>query len=93
MPNYVYNIDINDPSFYTPSLKRAAEISYQEKQYVQAFQYFNQLKETTVNEDELNEVHWWILSSAYKLDSISIVLSEAYIYWKTKGKICKEKIK
>jgi TolA-binding protein len=76
LPNYAYNVVTNDPLFYNPSLKRAAELSYKQNQYGYALAYFEKLKSTTVNVDELNDVYWWSFKSASKIDSHQVVIRE-----------------
>lgn len=76
LPNYAYNVVTHDPLFYNPSLKRAAELSYKQKQFGFALAYFDKLKSTTVNADELNDVYWWSFKSASKIDSHQVVIQE-----------------
>ncbi|MGB0391022.1 MAG: tetratricopeptide repeat protein, partial [Salibacteraceae bacterium] len=76
LPNYAYNVVTHDELFYNPSLKRAAELSYKQKQFGFALAYFNKLKATTVNADELNDVYWWSFKSAAKIDSHNVVIQE-----------------
>lgn len=76
LPNYAYNVVTHDPLFYNPSLKRAAELSYKQQQYGFALAYFEKLKSTTVNADELNDVYWWSFKSAAKIDSHDVVIRE-----------------
>tara|TARA_R110002050_G_scaffold204327_2_gene339745 strand:+ start:51635 stop:54850 length:3216 start_codon:yes stop_codon:yes gene_type:complete len=76
LPNYAFNVVTNDPVFYYPSLKRAAEISYKLKQYGFALAYFEKLKISTINTDELIEMHWWSFKSASKIDSNQVVIKE-----------------
>ncbi|UTW67028.1 tetratricopeptide repeat protein [bacterium SCSIO 12643] len=77
LPNYVFNVKSNDPLFFQPSLERAAEISYKLEDYRKSLVYFQQLQQTTINADELNDVHWWAFKSASKIDSHQIVIQEA----------------
>ena len=76
LPNYAYNVVTNDPVFYMPSLKRSAELSYKLDQFEFALAYFLKLEKTTINADELNDVHWWAFKSASKIDSHQVVISE-----------------
>ena len=76
LPNYAYNVVTNDPVFYYPSLKRAAELSYKLEQYNFALAYFQKLQQSTINADELNDVHWWAFKSASKIDSHQVVIEE-----------------
>ena len=76
LPNYAFNVVTNDPLFYNPSLKRAAELSYKQEQYGFALAYFQKLKATTENVDELNDVYWWSFKSASKIDSHQVVIQE-----------------
>jgi TolA-binding protein len=76
LPNYAFNVVTNDPLFYNPSLKRAAELSYKMEQFGFALAYFEKLKSTTVNTDELYDVHWWSFKSASKVDSHQVIINE-----------------
>ncbi len=76
LPNYAFNVVTNDPLFYNPSLKRAAELSYKMAQFGSALAYFEKLKPTTINADELYDVHWWSFKSAAKIDSHIVVINE-----------------
>ncbi len=74
--NYAFNVITKDPTFYQPSLKRAAELSYKHEQFHFALAYFHKLKSITVNADELFDVYWWSFKSATKIDSHQVVIEE-----------------
>ena len=76
LPNYAFNVVTKDPLFYQPSLKRAAELSYKQKQFQFALAYFQKLKSITVNADELFDVYWWSFKSAIQVDSNQVVINE-----------------
>jgi tetratricopeptide (TPR) repeat protein len=76
LPNYAFNVESNDPLFFYPSLTRAAEISYKMKDYQKSLSYFKQLQQTTINADELNDMHWWAFKSASKIDSHQVIIEE-----------------